>query len=946
MKKSLTIGWKLLIAFGVVAGLSATSALVGWLSFDETRDVQSQMTSVTIPELNKVRTIAQSSRLLVATTPKLVESKTQSRRREETNKLLELTSNLRDELANSSSSTSLKTINLSIQRLIANVDQLDRLVGQRIDSQVSFQQETAMVLEDIAAFVGTSEALVSNASATASTRIADLSRMIDGDHAEDDILATLDELIDLDIDHMELMFEMRHRVAVLGLLVEQNRKATSVQEIERLRGQYLKNIKIVKRRSDEVRDPNRKELLERYIQTLAPHADKTELSNLFNLRQNILTSQTSISAVLRTNEDLTADMQQNVDRMLRLAEMKMSNALRESERKMQHSYLLMLLIAVFSIGGAIPIMWFYVRNRVVKRVNKLSETTHTIVEGDLDISIDTSGDDELSEMAHALEVFRTNAIEKLKTEAELREHKEHLEAIVDKRTKQLSAEAEQHALARAEAEQANQVKSAFLASMSHEIRTPITSILGTLHLFDESRIRPATKQRLDVIRASSETLLSIINDILDYSKIEADCIEIDNVAFDLFDLVNDLQLILAPIAERKDIALLFIPNLPSGACYRGDPGHIRQVLINVLGNAVKFTEAGKVIFTFNENEQGVVFEIEDTGPGIPAEEQEHLFDDFFQSSQTKHLSTGGTGLGLTICRRLIDEMGGEIMVRSELGEGSLFSIFVPLKRLEGAQSEECQKNRQSSVLVVQPLKILLVEDNAVNQEITLSFLQNEGHHVDAVFTGGDAISKVSLYCYDLILMDVSLPDIDGLEATRRIRLDKNGQTVPIIAISAHVFKEEVEQYLQSGMNGFLAKPFSPRQLSKAIDIALKGDEVTIESRIMLDQGVMDVSVLQEDLPILGADRVKKLIDAFLKKVDADLKEMQATDDLSDLASRAHSLKSAAGSLGLTRLFQLSKAMEMSAKSGDLEQAMFHLSSLPTEVSKSKEALQSFQSDIS
>ena len=536
MKKASTIGWKLLFAFGVVAGLSATSAFVGWLSFNDAQKTQNEITSNTVPTLNKVRSIAQSSRLLVATTPNLVEARTHDKRKIEAEKLVALTKGLHDQLSplsqHVSSDELIQSLRFSTHKLIKNVETLNTLVEKRITIQSQFQKNTARVLSDIDSFVDLSEALVSNASATTSTRIADLSRMLEQPQSKIELQNTLDELIDIDIDHMELMFEMRHRVAILGLLVEQNSKAETIKGIERLQNSYQKNIQIVKRRSQQIRDPNRQTSLDGYLKSLAPHSDKTHIENLFDLRQEMLIFDTSINAVLKTNNKLTTILQGNVDEMLNIAESQMSEALQTSEKKMQTSYILMLLIAIFSIVGAIPVMWFYVRNRVVNRINTLSENTHAIVEGELDVHINTSGDDELTEMAQALEVFRTNAIEKLKIDEELREHKNHLENIVEERTNeltqtnaQLKDEAEKHAYARDEAERANNVKSAFLASMSHEIRTPITSILGTLHLFDHTDVRPKTKQRLDVIRASGETLLSIINDILDYSKIEANSIE-------------------------------------------------------------------------------------------------------------------------------------------------------------------------------------------------------------------------------------------------------------------------------------------------------------------------------------------------------------------------------------------------------------------------------------
>ena len=422
-------------------------------------------------------------------------------------------------------------------------------------------------------------------------------------------------------------------------------------------------------------------------------------------------------------------------------------------------------------------------------------------------------------------------------------------------------------------------------------------------------------------------------------------LKITQEEFDLHDLVNDLQLMVSPIAERKDLSLLFVPNIASPAFFKGDPGHIRQVLINILGNAIKFTQQGKVIFTYNQVEEGVVFEIEDTGPGIPETEQNHLFSEFYQSTHTKNLSSSGTGLGLTICKRLIDEMKGSIEVHSELNQGSLFKIFIPLEGVHKVQLDEAIEN--TTISQMQDLNILLVEDNLVNQDITVSFLENANYLVEVITCGEDAVTAVSEKQYDLILMDVSLPGIDGLEAVRQIRQIEE-KHIPVIAISAHVFQEEIDSYIECGMDGFLAKPFSPAQLYKAISAILAGNDIHMDHRKIETSLIFDENVLNDDLPVLGQERILKLIHLFIAKIETDLDEVTRCfkdGDNQTLSSLAHSMKSAAGSLGLSLLFETAKNLEMAAKKANKDECHDILDKLSGAISQSVEALQAYENSL-
>jgi len=941
MKRLPGIGGKLLIAFGGVALLSVLSAAVGWVAFDRIATVQETVVTDTVPTLNKVRSLAQVSSTLIAATPSLINAVTDENRRNESQSLFrraETLSGLLNELQGTDTDPAIVgSLETTAKQIIGNLEALDTLVARRIGFSAQFATESTNLLNALSDIVDLSEALVSNAATNTSATIANLYRMIETPTDTESLLRALDDLIEIDVDHMERMFETRHRVAVSGLIAEQVAKTDTAQGVAELQARFQRNARIIERRVGGIRDPHRRAQAEQGLAVLRPHAAPDHASNLFSLRLRSLAAVAEISELVVENQRLSEGLAEQVEALVLRSERRMNEKVLDAQHVLQRGYVILALIAPVSLFLAIPIMWFYVRNDVVKRVRGLADVTHALADGNLDVEVQRSGDDELTEMADALRVFRANALEKQKleaeqkaTEEELRRHKEELEQIVAERTTQLmeanrrlSEEVDRHAEARDSAEQASRAKTAFLATMSHEIRTPIASILGVLHLLDDEELVRSVRQRLDVVRASSETLLSIINDILDYSKIEAGHLDVVSADFDLTALIDDLRLLMAPIAERKEIAMIVVSDLAKPAIYRGDSGHIRQVLINIVGNAIKFTDRGQVVLHASETDNGVRFEIEDTGIGIPESRQAHLFDAFYQSNDPAGRRAGGTGLGLTICRRLITAMKGDIAVESRPGEGSLFTILLPLEKGRAAAAESGRTELLRSASRREALDVLLVEDNAVNRDISRAFLERDGHHVVEAETAGDAVEAATRSDFDVVLMDVSLPDFDGLTATQMIREqpDASRAGVPIIAISAHVFQEEIDTYLAAGMDGFLGKPFSPEQLRTALGSLQQSGSTISSGRLEVGKdspSIFEAAVLDEDLPILGAQRTRDLINMFLGKIDGDLAGLNRAVEAGECetaATLAHALKSAAGSLGALALHGRARDLEIAAKSG-------------------------------
>ena len=407
-------------------------------------------------------------------------------------------------------------------------------------------------------------------------------------------------------------------------------------------------------------------------------------------------------------------------------------------------------------------------------------------------------------------------------EAELEQHRHHLEALVATRTAELEMANQSLSQAKTAADVANVTKSAFLANMSHEIRTPINGIIGVANLLRREGVSPQQAKRLDTIDASSQHLLSVINNILDISKIEAGKFTLEEAPVDIGSVLGNVNSILAERLQAKGLHLLMeIGQLPGNLW--GDPTRLQQALLNYVTNAVKFTDQGKItlrVINQNETDDRVTlrFEVTDTGIGITPEAMSRLFSTFEQADNSMTRKYGGTGLGLVITRHLAELMGGEAGVESTPSVGSTFWFSVCLKKMEMRRNVERQE--PSAVVDAESLirqryagqRILVADDEPLNQEIAMTLLQAVGLLVD---TADDGVQAVELVCkkrYAAIFMDMQMPKLNGLEAVRQIRNFAGCGDLQIIAMTANAFAEDKALCIEAGMNDFLVKPFMPEQL--------------------------------------------------------------------------------------------------------------------------------------
>ena len=621
--------------------------------------------------------------------------------------------------------------------------------------------------------------------------------------------------------------------------------------------------------------------------------------------------------------------------------------------------------------------------------------------------------------------------------------------------------------ARELAERVARARSAFLANMSHEIRTPMNAVLGFVELVLDTELQVEQRRALELVRSSSEALLTILNDILDYSKIEAEHLELESIPFDLPKVVHATATLLAVRAREKHLELTVDvpPDVPH--IMRGDPTRVRQVLMNLIGNAIKFTEQGEVdvsaaVVGYHDDRTSVRFRVRDTGIGISDEQLATIFDEFTQADASMTRRYGGTGLGLAISRKLVALMGGQLSVTSEVGRGSEFSftLRLPVERSAAAATpgravslggrrllvvDDNETNRRilrdmlgaegvavheaaradagltalrraaaagtpfdiaildaqmpdqdgfelaaavradpdlaatklliltsagqrgdgercrqmgiqayltkpiaradlieavGTVLLEAPpagaapalitrhsiaesrhtLRILLAEDNLVNQQVATAMLVKRGHQVDVVGNGREAVDAIGTHDYDLVLMDIQMPEMDGFAATQAIRALPRGRSLPIIALTAHALSGERERCLDRGMTGYLAKPFKAHDLFAAIE----GRTAATADTAAAPAPPVDLAAFRGTMREAGAEAaVDGILATFASTLPQRLEalaEASRGGEAEAIQRAAHAFRSAAATIGAHRLAQLLEAMEASARSGDVARA--------------------------
>lgn len=851
-----------------MALLTLTSTLVGWYNLRFISQVEKDNTQALIPTMNMARQLSEASAWELFAAQNLTsadnEKMWQAQGRMLTAQSLKINALLQALREQGFDTTAIEQQEQEISR---SLRQQGELVGQRLQLRQQQQQLSQQIVAAADEIARLAQGQANNAATSAGATQAGIYDLIEQDQRQA-AESALDRLIDIDLEYVNQMNELR----LSALRVQQMVMNLGLEQIQKnaptLEKQLNNAVKILQRRQIRIEDPGVRAQVATTLTTVSQYSD---LLALFQQDSEI---SNHLQTLAQNNIAQFAQFSSEVSQLVDTIELRNQHGLAHLEKASARGQYSLLLLGMVSLCALILILWRVVYRSVTRPLAEQTQALQRLLDGDIDSPFpETAGVRELDTIGRLMDAFRSNV-------HALNRHREQLAAQVKARTAELQELVIEHRQARAEAEKASQAKSAFLAAMSHEIRTPLYGILGTAQLLADNPALNAQRDDLRAITDSGESLLTILNDILDYSAIEAGGknVSVSDEPFEPRPLLEStLQLMSGRVKGRPiRLATAIADDMP--CALMGDPRRIRQVITNLLSNALRFTDEGYIILRSRTDGEQWLVEVEDSGCGIDPAKLAEIFQPFVQVSGKR----GGTGLGLTISSRLAQAMGGELSATSTPEVGSCFC-----------------------------LRLLLIEDNPLTQRITVEMLNTSGAQVVAVGNAAQALETLqNSEPFAAALVDFDLPDVDGITLARQ--LAQQYPSLVLIGFSAHVIDETLRQRTSSLFRGIIPKPVPREVLGQLLAHYL-------QLQVNNDQS-LDVSQLNEDAQLMGTEKIHEWLVLFTQHALPLLDEIdiaRASQDSEKIKRAAHQLKSSCSSLGMRIASQLCAQLEQQPLSAPL-----------------------------